>query len=294
MSEFEKVLIIVLGVFLSLWTSLYMAGIILVDAGIHRGIFICFTLIIGFLIKPIKVKIVGKAVDYALIVLTILTFGYYVFFYDDLVMRAGLVLTQDITFTVLAVIIILEAVRRTVSWVLSVIILLILFHALYGSHIPFLSTGTDFSIERVSSVVFLGSSGIFGIPLDVAATYVFIFVLFGSFFSKSGVGQAFLDLAFGMFGSVRGGPAKVSIVGSGLMGSVSGSATANVVTTEVFTIPLMRKVGYTSTFAGAVEAVASTGGMIMPPIMAAVGFLIAEFLGIPYLEVMKMAIIPAL
>src|SRR5699024_9521506 len=200
MLKLEKYIVVLLGVFFSIWTFLYISGFFLVEAGIHRALFIGITLIIGFLTKPLKINYVGQIIDYILIIATVLTFGYYIYFYNELIMRAGLVTNIDVFFTVLVLIILLEAIRRTVSIYLSIIIVAILLHTLLGSKIPFFSTESDFSLERVSSVVFLGNTGIFGIPLDVAATIVFIFVLFGAFFAKSGVGQAFLDLAFGAFG----------------------------------------------------------------------------------------------
>jgi TRAP transporter 4TM/12TM fusion protein len=142
--------------------------------------------------------------------------------------------------------------------------------------------------------MFLGTEGIYGIPLGVVATFVFHFVLFGIFISKTGLGQLFMDLAMALAGWSAGGPAKVAVISSGFMGSISGSSIANTVTTGAFTIPLMRKVGYRPQFAGAVEAASSTGGQLMPPIMGAAAFIMAEFLGIPYIKIAAAAIVPAI
>jgi TRAP transporter 4TM/12TM fusion protein len=292
----QKKILSLIAIGIGVWEILYVSGLVLVEVGIHRGIFLCAVLLIILLSKPLELKIkpLGIILDLALILMALSSLGYYVIFYKEMMFRAGLVYWYDILFTGFATVVLLETIRRTVGMVLSGIVLFFIVQAYYSEYFPGFLHGQGYSMERISTVLFLGNSGIFGLPLDVAATFIFVFVMFGAFFSRSGVGQAFLDLAYALFGGVRGGPAKVSIFASGLMGSVSGSAAANVVTTGVFTIPMMKRVGYTPVFAGAVEAVASTGGMIMPPIMAAAGFLMAQFLGIPYSQVMLMALLPAL
>ncbi|MEK7827021.1 MAG: TRAP transporter fused permease subunit, partial [Thermodesulfobacteriota bacterium] len=151
-----------------------------------------------------------------------------------------------------------------------------------------------YSVSRIIDYMYLGTEGIYGIPLGVVATFVFHFVLFGLFISRTGLGQLFMDLAMAVTGGTAGGPAKVAVVSSGLFGSISGSSVANTVTTGSFTIPLMKKVGYRPVFAGAVEATASTGGQIMPPVMGAAAFIMADFLGIPYIKIATCSIIPAL
>ena len=291
----NKIIIAVVAVSMSLWELIYASGIIYVESIIHRAIFLGCALILTFMIYPaLEKQKYSRLIDIPLIVCGIACMSYFIVGYRDMLARAGSPILIDTAMGVIAIIMVLEAARRTAGLPLSIIAGSFLVHAYFSNYFPGFLHGRGFSVERISEHLYTWAEGIFGLPLEVASTYIFMFVIFGSFFASSGVGKAFIDLAFGFFGGTRGGPAKVSIVASGFFGTISGSAAANVVTTGAFTIPMMRRIGFTPLFAGAVETVASTGGMIMPPIMAAAAFLIAEYLAIPYASVMKMAIMPAM
>jgi TRAP transporter 4TM/12TM fusion protein len=218
--------------------------------------------------------------------------------FNSLVFRAGLPEMSDLVMGSFAILLVLEGARRSIGAPLPFISFLVLINCYLGPYflnIPGLSffAHRGYSIPRIIEHMYLGTEGIFGIPLGVVATFVFHFVLFGIFISKTGLGQLFIDLAMAVAGGTVGGPAKVSVVSSGFLGSISGSSIANTVTTGAFTIPLMKKVGYVPRFAGAVEAASSTGGQLMPPIMGAAAFIMAEFLGIPYIKIAACAIVPA-
>ena len=218
--------------------------------------------------------------------------------FNALVFRAGMPAQTDMVMGALAILLVLEGTRRSIGAPLAIIAVLVLINCYLGPYfleIPGLSffAHRGYSIERIIEHMYLGTEGIFGIPLGVVATFVFHFVLFGIFISKTGLGQLFIDLALALAGGTIGGPAKVSVISSGFLGSISGSSIANTVTTGAFTIPLMKKVGYNPTFAGSVEAAASTGGQLMPPIMGAAAFIMAEFLGIPYIKIAACAIVPS-
>jgi TRAP transporter 4TM/12TM fusion protein len=192
------------------------------------------------------------------------------------------------------VLLVLEAARRTNGWPLVLVAVTFLIYAFAGPYLPGLFSHRGVPPAKLLDQLYLTVEGIFGIAIAVSATFVFLFILFGSFLEKSGTGEFFIDLSKAMVGHMRGGPAKMAVVASGMFGTISGSAVANVVTTGTFTIPLMKRLGYTKDFAGAVEAVASTGGQIMPPVMGAAAFVLAEFTGTPYLQVCVYAAIPAL
>ena len=188
----------------------------------------------------------------------------------------------------------LELCRRAVGNVLTVICIVFLAYALLGSQIPGFLGHRGYPFERLVSHMYLTTEGIFGMSTGVATTYVFMFILFGAFLFRTGTGQMFIDLAVALLGSFSGGPAKVAVVASGMMGTINGSSIANTVGTGAFTIPLMKSIGYKPHFAGAVEAAASTGGQLMPPIMGAGAFLMAEITGIPYVQIITAAALPAL
>jgi len=215
--------------------------------------------------------------------------------YKELVWRAGAANPTDVFLGVVLVLLTLEATRRAVGLPLMLVAVFFLLYALvFGPYMPGRFSHGTFSVKRVAYYLYLTDAGIFGTPLGVSASFVYLFILFGAILNKTGAGKFFIDFATALTGYTRGGPAKAAVVSSGMMGTVSGSSTANTVTTGSFTIPLMKSVGYSSVFAGAVEPVASTGGQIMPPIMGAAAFIMAEFLGVPYIEIAKAAIFPAL
>lgn len=262
------------------------------DAQIFRAIHLAFVLVLAYLSLPgffyKGERRNPNALDMLLLLLALAAAVYPIVQYDYIVNRMYYVddlRTEDFIFGSLAVVLILEATRRAVGWALPATAAAFLAYALLWR---------GFGLQMVIDQLYLTTEGIFGIPLGVSATYIVLFIIFGALVERSGAGRLFMDFAMSLTGHAAGGPAKVACVTSGLFGSVSGSATANVMTTGVFTIPLMQRIGYSRGFSGAVEAVASTGGQIMPPIMGAAAFVMAEFLGISYLEVAAFALFPAI
>lgn len=189
---------------------------------------------------------------------------------------------------------VLEAVRRTTGWALPIIIMTFVMITIFQNYLPGLLYGRGFPIEKLLYSAYIGSAGIFGLPLGIAANIVIVFLVFGALMEKAGASRWFMDLALALTGWARGGPAKAAVVASAMFGSISGSPSGNAATTGVFTIPMMKKIGYTSSFAAAVEAVASTGGMILPPVMGAIAFIMAEWIETTYTEVVMAAAIPAI
>jgi len=214
-------------------------------------------------------------------------------FSHQILQRAGKYQPFDVLMGSLLILLVLEAGRRSVGWSVPVVAIVFLLYSLLGPYLPDLLAHKGYSIKRLATYISLSTDGIFSIPLGVSAQFIFLFILYGSILRKSGAGKFFTDLAFSLTGWTRGGPAKAAVVSSCFFGMISGSSVANTVTTGTFTIPLMKKTGYPGYFAGAVEASASTMGQIMPPIMGAGAFIMAEFLGIPYFKVCLAAAIPA-
>lgn len=213
---------------------------------------------------------------------------------ENLQLRAGIVYASDILFAILLIIAIFEACRRKMGNPLVIITLVFVAYAFLGKYIPGFLNQPGMTLKKFTSLVYLTTDGIFGSPLYASASYVVLFVLLGAIMSVSGIGDYMTNLATSLFGHMRGGPAKVAVVASGFFGSISGSPTANVIGTGTFTSPMMKKNGFEPEFAAAVEATASTGGAIMPPIMGSTAFIMAEMLGIPYTAVAKAALIPAI
>lgn len=211
----------------------------------------------------------------------------------DIMHRAGKFLDVDVVIGTVLILLVLEAARRSTGWAVPLVAITFLLYTLLGPYLPEVLIHKGYSLKRTSTYLALSTDGIFGVPLGVSANFIFLFILYGAFLRKSGAGKFFTDLAFSLTGWTRGGPAKAAVTSSCFFGMISGSSVANTVTTGSFTIPLMKKTGYPPHFAGAVEASASTMGQIMPPIMGAAAFLIAEFLGIPYIKVCIAAAIPA-
>ncbi len=223
----------------------------------------------------------------------VLAFYHWVF-ESDLIVRAGDPTQTDLVVGGITLVLVFEAARRVMGPALPLICGLFFAYAVFGQHLPgpLAHRGYDFSqvVEHLS----FGTEGIYGVPTYVSSTYIFLFILFGAFLEQAGMIRLFTDFALGTVGHTRGGPAKVSVVASGLMGTINGSGVANVVTTGQFTIPLMKRFGYSPAFAGGVEATSSMGGQIMPPVMGAVAFIMAETIGVKYVEIVKAAIIPAI
>ena len=244
-------------------------------------------LVIAYLLYPFRkserFKKVGP-LDYLFIGLSLLTMFYLFFRYPQYAETAS-VYERDVIFAFLAILVVLEATRRVIGWVLPLVVIVFLGYAL---------NNIGFNLKVFAEHMYLASEGIFATPLYVMTIYVFAFIFFGSFLLKIGISDYITEFMISLFGSRPGGPAKAAVIASGLMGTVSGSSVANVLTTGTFTIPLMKKAGYPPEIAGAVEPVASTGGQLMPPIMGAAAFIMAEFLGIPYNKIIIAAVIPAL
>jgi len=262
----------------------------------HRAIFLVLILTIAFLELPISSKSGKKflCLDLILVALSILSLSYVIFDYMEIPFRVGAPNRTDIIYGVLTIILILEFARRQIGFQIVLLPLIFLVYMLWGDLIPGNLGHPAVSLTRTINTLFLTTSGIFGIPLGAAATYVVIFIILGSFLEKTGVGSYFIKLAYSLTGRVSSGPAQAAVVASGLMGMISGSPSANVATTGTFTIPLMKSSGYSSEKAGAVEAVASVGGQVMPPIMGASAFVIAEMLEISYLQLIAVAFPSAL
>jgi TRAP transporter 4TM/12TM fusion protein len=214
-------------------------------------------------------------------------------FEGDLIQRAGDPTSLDLVVGAVTLLLVFEASRRVLGIALPIVSGVFLAYALLGDHLPGDLAHRGYDVSQVVDQLAFGTEGIYGIPTYVSSTYIFLFILFGSFLEQAGMIRLFSDFALGLVGHTRGGPAKVAVVSSGLMGTINGSGVANVVTTGQFTIPLMKRFGYRSAFAGGVEATASMGGQIMPPVMGAVAFIMAETINVPYVEIAKAASIPA-
>jgi len=298
--------IIILAIGLSLF-QLYTAGIDPLGLFFQRGVHLAVVLMLTFLLFPPFKKSPRNSfmwlVDLLLFLAAAYSGFYLVYNLDAIFDRAGFWTQQDVWVGVMTTLVLLEASRRAVGLGLTIIGVVAILYAFAGSRgeLPWLGEGLPgilnhrgYTLDRVAAQMYLGQEGIYGIPLGVAATFVFIFVLFGAFLEVTGAGKFFIDLAFAATGRQRGGPAKAAVIASASMGSISGSSIANVVTTGAFTIPLMKRLGYKPAQAGGIEAAASTGGQIMPPLMGAGAFLIAEYTRVPYLDIIKVSVFPAL
>jgi len=292
--KFGSWVLYIVGAICSLF-HLYCLLLSPIDPWYFRGMHIVFLAFMCFLLYPgwegARKKV--HPVDYALILMVIIPFVYMVINFDEWIYRVGVVpTTWDTIISLMFIIAILEMTRRTTGAALMIIAMLFILYGYFGKYLSGAFYHKGYSWPRIFTYLF-SLDGILGLPIFVSAAYVYIFVVFGAFLRSSGVGEYFIQFANSLVGWARGGPAKVAIISSSLFGTVSGSSAANVVGTGSFTIPMMKSMGYKAHFAGAVEAVASTGGQIMPPVMGAGAFLMAEILGIPYVKVLVAAILPA-
>lgn len=240
---------------------------------------------LAFLLYPARAKSPKKrpsVFDWILACATFAVGAYVYFTWQQVAARLGYAISRDIVFGIIAIVIILELVRRIVGFSLVMLAGLFIVFAFFGKYMPTLIAHKGTTLNGLIRVLYISTDGIFGVPIGISASYVILFIVFGSFLQESGGGKLFTDIAFGLVGRSVGGPAKAAVVSSGLMGMISGAAVANVVTTGTFTIPLMKKTGYDGKTAGAIEAVASSGGQIMPPVMGAAAFMIAEMCKISY------------
>ncbi len=305
MHKTDKIIISTISLCWALF-QLALPKLILLDSIQTRAIHLAFAISLVFLTLPIirkkqdfisedtpqKIKI--PLYDYALAAISSFAVLYITLDWEGIAMRLGAPIFRDIAVSITLIVLLLEASRRIIGPALSIIAILFTVYAFAGPYMAPIFAFKGVSVTKYVSQIALSSEGIYGIPLDVSAATVFLFVLLGSMLDKVGAGQFFNDLAISLLGKYKGGPAKAAVVSSGLTGIVSGSSIANVVTTGTFTIPLMKKTGTPAKIAAATEVAASTNGQLMPPIMGAAAFIIAEYLSVPYIDVIKAAAIPAL
>lgn len=298
-----KWVISTIGVIWSLF-QLSIASWLVLDSTYIRAIHLAFAMLMVFLNYPLfkKPRLGLKyfsqmdripLLDYVIAIVGAFSALYIAIDYNGLTTRYGSPILRDIVIGAVLVVLLLEASRRVIGPALSVIALVFIAYSFLGPYMPEVIQFKGVSLNRFVGQMTMSTEGIYGIPLDVSATVVFLFVLFGAMLDKAGAGKYFIELALSLLGRFKGGPAKAAVLGSGLTGLVNGSSIANIVTTGTFTIPLMKKVGYPPTKAAAVEVAASTDGQIAPPIMGAAAFIIAEYVNVPYVEVIKAAAIPA-
>jgi len=264
-----------------------------------RAVHVGFVLWLIFLLYPPfghsqRLRGVGRVLGWAL-GLTGFVFSLYHWRYEaDLTLRAGELIPMDWVIGVVSVALVFEAARRAMGWGLPLVCAFFLAYGLWGQYLPGSLAHRGFGLDQIVSTLGFGTEGIYGTPTYVSSSYIFLFILFGAFLEQAGMIALFTDFALGTVGHTRGGPAKVSVISSALMGTINGSGVANVVTTGQFTIPLMKRFGYSPAFAGGVEATSSMGGQIMPPVMGAVAFIMAETINVPYVTIVKAALIPAI
>ena len=290
-AKFVSALAITFSVF-----QLYTAIFGVLDAQLQRAVHLGFGLALSYLLYPTRKSWSRSKVhpfDVLLAVLGAAAPAYIVYEYQELVLRAGISSDTDIAIGLLGIVLVIEAARRVVGIPMVCVVLFFLCYAFAGPYMPGVLAHRGLTVGQLVGHLYYTTEGIFGIPLGVSSTFIFLFILFGAYLESTGLGKFFIDLANAIAGWASGGPAKVAVLSSGLMGTVSGSSVANVVGTGSLTIPMMKKLGYHKNFAGAVEAAASTGGQLMPPVMGAAAFLMAEFVGVPYIEIVKAAVIPA-
>ncbi|WMJ78755.1 MULTISPECIES: TRAP transporter permease [unclassified Sedimentibacter] len=277
--------------------QLYTAIFLGMEPMILRSIHLAFGLSLIFLLYPASKKWPKDKLhpmDIITAVVVVIVCFYVVVFYKDLVYRAGRITDTDMIIGLMAVFLVLEAARRVIGLPMVIISVLFIIYAFLGPYIPGKLAHRGVSLNNFAQHIFFTTEGIMGLPIGVSSTFIFMFLLFGAYLEKTGMGEFFINLANSVSGSSPGGPAKVAVISSGCMGTLSGSSVANVVGTGSFTIPMMKRLGYRNEFSGAVEATASTGGQLMPPIMGAAAFLMAEITNTPYFTIIKAAAIPAL
>lgn len=261
-----------------------------------RALHLALALFLGYLAYPFRKSSPRDRIpvqDWVLAAVAAFSAAYLFLFYRELATRPGEPTTLDFATAIVGMALLLEATRRVVGLPLTIISGFMLFYAFAGPWMPAIVQHKGVSLTKAVSHYWLSTEGVFGVAVGVSASYIFLFVLFGALLEKAGAGNYFIKVAFAFLGHMRGGPAKAAVVASGLMGTISGSSVANVVTCGTFTIPLMKRVGYSAEKAGAIETAAGVDGQIMPPVMGAAAFLMAEYVGVPYIEIAKSAALPA-
>ena len=290
-------LVSVLAILMSVYHLATSSGVLMMPAMHHRSIHLTFLMALTFLLYPAfggKRKSSAPSVcDMIWGIFAVISSIYLLFYFDEFSIR-GTAITRDYIMGGIVMVCLLEATRRAVGKELMLLCVVFLVYGLFGEHLTGLFGHTGFTLRRIIYQTYLSSEGIFGVALGVSATYIFLFILFGAFLAETGMGNFIKDLAMCIAGRTIGGEAKVAIVTCGLMGMINGSAVGNVAATGTFTIPLMRSAGFKPVFSAALVAAAGTGGMIMPPVMGAASFIMAEYLRIPYVKIMLAAAIPAL
>lgn len=289
-------LVFAIAVVWSIW-QLYTASFGLKPPTIQRGVHVGFALVLIFLLYPLRKSDNSNKVkwyDYIMIVASIIVVAYHVFNFENLLFRAGAYTTTDMIISIIAVILVIDATRRVAGPVLISVSGTFLLYALFGNFIPGYFSHAGYSIQRIATYAWISTESILGIPIMVSSTFIFLFLLFATYLKMTGIGDWLTDLALALAGHTTGGPAKAAIVASASQGTISGSSVANTVGTGSVTIPLMKSIGYRAEFAGAVEAAASTGGQLMPPVMGAAAFIMTEFTDLPYVTIALAAAIPAL
>ncbi len=292
LNRFEQIFFDVCALFLLLFYC-YAAVISPAATQYHRGIYVIITYVLVFLLYKSKSTLM-RVVDYLLITVSVVTISYWMYNFEVINYRTGIETTLDTVVAVAGVLVSIELARRVVGGIFVVIGVVMLAYGVYGDYMPDLISHAGASFPELCVSIFYKSDGIFGIMANVLATYILLFVLFGAFLEKCGAQKFFIDFPLAAVGHKIGGPGKVAVIASGLFGSISGSAIANVVSTGAFTIPMMKKAGFKPHMAGGIEPAASIGGMFMPPIMGAGGFIMAELTGEPYSRIMLVALFPAL
>lgn len=292
LNRFEKFLFDFLSVAMVLfysWSAIFEPA----ATQYHRGIYVIITYILVFLLYKSK-RLISRILDYLLMLASLVSVSYWIWNFEAINYRIGIETNTDKLMAMVGVLISIELARRVVGNIFVIIGVLMLLFGMYGAHMPELIAHAGASFPDLCTSIFYRSDGIFGIMANVLATYILLFVLFGAFLEKCGAQRFFIDFPLAAVGHKIGGPAKVSVIASGLFGSISGSAIANTVSTGAFTIPMMKKAGFKPHVAGGIEPAASIGGMFMPPIMGAGGFIMAEMTGLPYSHIMLVAIFPAI
>ena len=277
--------------------QLYTATFGILDAHLQRAIHLTFGFLLIFLLYPTRQswsKTKMNPIDVLFALAGACSAMYIVYNYNELVLRAGMNTETDFIVALIGTVLVFEAARRVVGWPMIIVALVFLLYAFFGPYVPGIMAHRGVGLEEMFDHLFFTTEGIFGTPMGVSSTFIYLFILFGAYLEATGLGKFFIDLANAIAGWAAGGPAKVAVLSSGLMGTVSGSSVGNVAGTGSFTIPMMKKLGYRKEFAGAVEAASSTGGQLMPPVMGAAAFLMAEFVGVPYIEIVEAAVIPAI
>jgi TRAP transporter 4TM/12TM fusion protein len=291
---------------LTFWIALAFSAFQLITAAfsplssqVVRTVHVGFVLLLIFTLYPPfetreRWRSLGQILGWTLGLVGFVFGLYHWRFEADLTQRAGELIASDWVVGVVTLALVFEAARRVMGWGLPLVCAVFLAYGLFGQHLPGVLAHRGFGLDQIVSTLGFGTEGIYGTPTYVSSSYIFLFILFGAFLEQAGMIALFTDFAMGTVGHTRGGPAKVAVISSGLMGTINGSGVANVVTTGQFTIPLMKRFGYSPAFAGGVEATSSMGGQIMPPVMGAVAFIMAETINVPYVAIVKAALIPAI